>query len=67
MIPPPSPDVNNKADMFIARFRANLKLEKMNSIREKQHREKEKEEENEQDEIMMMMMMGGILDDDDNN
>lgn len=32
----PSPDVNNKAEMFIARFRAGLKLEKLNSIREKQ-------------------------------
>ncbi|XP_042488472.1 ras-associated and pleckstrin homology domains-containing protein 1-like [Macadamia integrifolia] len=31
-----SPDVNTKADSFIARFRAGLKLEKMNSIKEKQ-------------------------------
>ncbi|KAM1717286.1 hypothetical protein ACFX11_025136 [Malus domestica] len=29
----PSPDVNTKADTFIARFRAGLKLEKMNSVR----------------------------------
>ncbi|XP_068304273.1 uncharacterized protein [Pyrus communis] len=29
----PSPDVNTKADTFIARFRASLKLEKMNSAR----------------------------------
>ncbi|CAN6573551.1 unnamed protein product [Malus baccata var. baccata] len=28
-----SPDVNTKADTFIARFRAGLKLEKMNSVR----------------------------------
>ncbi|XP_058106164.1 uncharacterized protein LOC131249413 [Magnolia sinica] len=34
----PSPDVNLKADTFIARFRAGLKLEKMNSIREKEKR-----------------------------
>ncbi|KAF8401038.1 hypothetical protein HHK36_014341 [Tetracentron sinense] len=32
----PSPDVNTKADTFIARFRAGLKLEKMNSVKEKQ-------------------------------
>lgn len=32
----PSPDVDTKADSFIARFRAGLKLEKMNSIKEKQ-------------------------------
>lgn len=31
----PSPDVNTKADNFIARFRAGLKLEKMNSAKEK--------------------------------
>lgn len=31
----PSPDVDTKADTFIARFRANLKLEKMNSIKQK--------------------------------
>ncbi|GLT45038.1 hypothetical protein SLA2020_189030 [Shorea laevis] len=31
----PSPDVNVKADTFIARFRDGLKLEKMNSLREK--------------------------------
>ncbi|KAL5579521.1 hypothetical protein UlMin_011963 [Ulmus minor] len=30
-----SPDVDTKADSFIARFRAGLKLEKMNSLREK--------------------------------
>lgn len=30
---PPSPDVNTKADNFIARFRAGLKLEKVNSIK----------------------------------
>ncbi|XP_021817229.1 probable LIM domain-containing serine/threonine-protein kinase DDB_G0286997 [Prunus avium] len=29
----PSPDVNTKADTFIARFRAGLRLEKMNSVR----------------------------------
>ncbi|CAI9114381.1 OLC1v1015096C1 [Oldenlandia corymbosa var. corymbosa] len=29
---PPSPDVNTKADNFINRFRAGLKLEKMNSM-----------------------------------
>ncbi|MBA0665654.1 hypothetical protein Goklo_002140 [Gossypium klotzschianum] len=29
----PSPDVNTKADHFIARFRAGLTLEKMNSVR----------------------------------
>lgn len=32
----PSPDVNIKADDFIARFRAKLKLEKMDSINQKQ-------------------------------
>ncbi|KAI4355483.1 hypothetical protein L6164_004252 [Bauhinia variegata] len=32
----PSPDVDTKADTFIARFRAGLKLEKMNSMTEKQ-------------------------------
>lgn len=33
----PSPDVDTKADMFIAKFRAGLKLQKMNSmIRQKQ-------------------------------
>lgn len=30
-----SPDVNTKADNFIERFRAGLKLEKINSYREK--------------------------------
>ncbi|GMQ08229.1 hypothetical protein CsSME_00052053 [Camellia sinensis var. sinensis] len=29
----PSPDVNTKADMFIAKFRAGLKLQKINSIK----------------------------------
>ncbi|KAF2595381.1 hypothetical protein F2Q70_00045338 [Brassica cretica] len=29
----PSPDVDTKADDFIARFRAGLKLEKMNSVK----------------------------------
>lgn len=32
----PSPDVNCKADTFIARFKEGLRLEKMNSIREKE-------------------------------
>ncbi|KAJ0007698.1 hypothetical protein Pint_28999 [Pistacia integerrima] len=31
----PSPDVDTKADNFIARFRAGLHLEKMNSIKER--------------------------------
>ncbi|XP_044485927.1 uncharacterized protein LOC123211336 [Mangifera indica] len=31
----PSPDVNTKADNFIARFRAGLQLEKMNSFKER--------------------------------
>lgn len=34
----PSPDVNAKADNFIARFRAGLRLEKMNSVKEKEGR-----------------------------
>ncbi|XP_035539688.1 formin-like protein 8 [Juglans regia] len=34
----PSPDVNTKADTFVAKFRAGLKLEKMNSINERQGR-----------------------------
>lgn len=34
---PPSPDVNIKADSFIARFHDGLRLEKMNSWREKQN------------------------------
>uniref|UniRef100_A0A2P2P4Q4 Uncharacterized protein n=1 Tax=Rhizophora mucronata TaxID=61149 RepID=A0A2P2P4Q4_RHIMU len=29
----PSPDVNTKADNFIARFRAGLKMEKVNSVK----------------------------------
>lgn len=53
----PSPDVNDKADMFIARFRAGLKLEKVNSIREKQRNQEGEELEKE------LMMMGGIFDD----
>ncbi|KAG7992217.1 hypothetical protein I3843_02G116700 [Carya illinoinensis] len=36
----PSPDVNTKADTFIAKFRAGLELEKMNSINERQGRGK---------------------------
>ncbi|GFZ04287.1 hydroxyproline-rich glycoprotein family protein [Actinidia rufa] len=32
----PSPDVNSKAEMFIAKFRAGLKLQKMNSIKQKE-------------------------------
>lgn len=32
----PSPDVNSKAEMFIANFRAGLKLQKMNSMKQKQ-------------------------------
>lgn len=32
----PSPDVNTKADTFIARLRDEWRLEKMNSVREKQ-------------------------------
>ncbi|XP_057505399.1 formin-like protein 3 [Actinidia eriantha] len=32
----PSPDVDSKADMFIAKFRAGLKLQKMNSIKQKE-------------------------------
>lgn len=32
---PPSPDVDTKANTFIERFRAGLRLEKMNSIKEK--------------------------------
>ncbi|KAK6911937.1 Protein of unknown function DUF761, plant [Dillenia turbinata] len=32
----PSPDVDTKADTFIARFKAGLRLEKINSIKEKQ-------------------------------
>ncbi|KAA0059415.1 serine/arginine repetitive matrix protein 1-like [Cucumis melo var. makuwa] len=35
-----SPDVNSKADKFIARFRADLKLQKMNSIKEKTTRKR---------------------------
>ncbi|CAK9310608.1 unnamed protein product [Citrullus colocynthis] len=35
-----SPDVNSKADKFIARFRADLKLQKMNSIKEKTARKR---------------------------
>ncbi|KAA8541674.1 hypothetical protein F0562_022826 [Nyssa sinensis] len=31
----PSPDVDTKADSFIAKFRAGLRLEKMNSIKKK--------------------------------
>lgn len=34
----PSPDVNTEADTFIARFREGLRLEKMNSIKEKKVR-----------------------------
>ncbi|KAF5207240.1 hydroxyproline-rich glycoprotein family protein [Thalictrum thalictroides] len=32
----PSPDVNTKADTFIARFKAGLRMEKVNSFKEKQ-------------------------------
>lgn len=35
-----SPDVNSKADKFIARFRADLKLQKMNSFKEKTARKR---------------------------
>lgn len=55
----PSPDVNDKADLFIARFRAGLKLEKLNSLREKQRRQQEERQQEED-----FMMVGGILDDD---
>ncbi|CAL9750505.1 unnamed protein product [Musa acuminata subsp. burmannicoides] len=41
----PSPDVNNKADLFIARFHANWKLEKQNSIREKERRRRRNQHE----------------------
>ncbi|KAG7025878.1 hypothetical protein SDJN02_12376, partial [Cucurbita argyrosperma subsp. argyrosperma] len=35
-----SPDVNSKADNFIARFKADLKLQKMNSIKERSARKR---------------------------
>ncbi|RRT78329.1 hypothetical protein B296_00001266 [Ensete ventricosum] len=41
----PSPDVNNKADLFIARFHENWKLEKQNSIREKERRRRRNQHE----------------------
>ncbi|URD77053.1 hypothetical protein MUK42_36914 [Musa troglodytarum] len=41
----PSPDVNNKADLFIARFHANWKLEKQNNIREKERRRRRNQRE----------------------
>ncbi|CAL9116594.1 unnamed protein product [Musa acuminata var. zebrina] len=41
----PSPDVNNKADLFIARLHANWKLEKQNSIREKERRRRRNQHE----------------------
>lgn len=47
----PSPDVNNKAEMFIAQFRAGLKLEKLNSIKlkEQQQQQQLKQEEDEEE------------------
>ncbi|KAJ4797247.1 hydroxyproline-rich glycoprotein family protein [Rhynchospora pubera] len=42
-----SPDVNDKADLFIQRFKAGLKLEKINSIREKEIRKGRREREEE--------------------
>ncbi|WOL20416.1 formin-like protein 20 [Canna indica] len=54
----PSPDVNNKADLFIARFRAGLKLEKLNSVREKQGQLQKEEAEEE------FMVIGSLFDDD---
>lgn len=52
----PSPDVNNKADLFIARFREGLKFEKLNSIREKQRVEDQQQEEE-------IMILGSLFDD----
>lgn len=52
----PSPDVDNKADLFIARFREGLKLEKLNSIREKQQQQEEE-----------FMVIGSLFDDDDDD
>ncbi|KAF0916332.1 hypothetical protein E2562_005931 [Oryza meyeriana var. granulata] len=62
-----SPDVNAKADKFIERFRAGLKLEKINSYREKWQRQIQEdssavavdEEEGE------FMVIGSLFDDDD--
>ncbi|RWW51925.1 hypothetical protein BHE74_00041683 [Ensete ventricosum] len=53
----PSPDVNNKADLFIAGFHARLKLEKLNSIREKQRQRQQQQQEEE------IMMIGSLFDD----
>ncbi|XP_064959373.1 verprolin-like [Musa acuminata AAA Group] len=57
----PSPDVNNKADLFIARFRAGLKLEKLNSIREKHQQQEQQQQEEE------FMVIGSLFDDDDDD
>ncbi|XP_074563956.1 uncharacterized protein LOC141820529 [Curcuma longa] len=43
----PSPDVDNKADLFIARCHANWKLEKQNSMREKERRKQQRRQESE--------------------
>ncbi|CAL9197934.1 unnamed protein product [Musa hybrid cultivar] len=54
----PSPDVDNKSELFIARFRARLKLEKLNSIREKQRQRQQQQQEEE------IMMIGSLFGDD---
>lgn len=62
----PSPDVNAKADKFIESFRAGLKLEKINSYREKCQMQIQEdatvvvaEDESE------FMVIGSLFDDDD--
>jgi hypothetical protein len=59
-----SPDVNAKADRFIESFREGLKLEKLNSYREKWQRQIH-EEAVVEDEDGEFMVIGSLFGDDD--
>lgn len=61
-----SPDVNAKAAMFIESFREGLKLEKLNSYREKWQRQIQQEATGEDDEGEFMVI-GSLFGDDDDD
>ena len=61
-----SPDVNTKADNFIERFRAGLKLEKINSYREKLQIQ-ERSTVTMAEEDGEFMIIGSLFEDDDDD
>jgi len=60
-----SPDVNTKADRFIESFREGLKLEKLNSYREKWQRQIQESAAVEIEEEGEFMVIGSLFGDDD--